>query len=181
MAKMQLEDIWSSIKDHLGQGIARRGHPFRLMTLATMDRNYIPCQRTVVLRAFDSGSMTLRFYTDTRSAKVIHLSDSPNCNIHFYHSRLRMQLSISAIATQVDENQVSEILENLNHTKDYRSIEAPGSLLNFIDDLAYADEIHFTAIDLKCMQIDFLQLSDSDHARVRFQRKFGWQGQWLVP
>ncbi|PPI88812.1 pyridoxamine 5'-phosphate oxidase [Candidatus Pantoea edessiphila] len=62
------------------------------MTLATVDQNGQPYQRTVLLKYYDKKGMV--FYTHFNSRKVIHLKKNPKISLHFLWHCLDRQLMI---------------------------------------------------------------------------------------
>ncbi|WP_204162666.1 pyridoxamine 5'-phosphate oxidase [Pantoea sp. SoEX] len=62
------------------------------MTLATVDENGKPYQRTVLLKHYDINGLV--FYTNLNSRKVFHLNKNPNVSLHFLWHFFDRQLMI---------------------------------------------------------------------------------------
>ena len=89
-------------REHIERELQRaphdRHHPWRTPSLATVDGQGGPQSRTVVLRAADPGTATLRVYTDRRSPKVHEIARQPRVALLFWNPRSSLQLRIQATA-----------------------------------------------------------------------------------
>ncbi|PPI88146.1 pyridoxamine 5'-phosphate oxidase [Candidatus Pantoea edessiphila] len=62
------------------------------MTIATVDKNGQPYQRSVLLKHYDIEGLV--FYTNLSSRKVMHLNNNPNISLHFLWALLDRQLMV---------------------------------------------------------------------------------------
>ena len=72
-----LTSILKECKEQWIKAKHNKKHPFRFFTLATIASEGSPHLRTVVLRDFDSETLSFTIYTDLRSRKVLELEQDP--------------------------------------------------------------------------------------------------------
>ena len=89
--------FWEELKEELQRGASKKGHPFRYFTLGTVGLERLPRLRTIVLRRI-SEDLTLTFYTDRRSKKLIHIKENNKVSLLFYHPKKLMQLKVEGLA-----------------------------------------------------------------------------------
>ena len=73
-------------------------HPYRNLTLATVDADGQPQARIVVLRGATIEKRTLVFHTDVRSAKWTELKANPKVTVLGYSSDDRFQIRLTGTA-----------------------------------------------------------------------------------
>lgn len=75
----------------------RRQPEARYVQLATVSPDCLPANRTVVFRGFLSDTNSLKFVTDTRSAKVQHLHHHPHGEVCWYFPKTHEQFRFTGI------------------------------------------------------------------------------------
>lgn len=178
------EAILQELKNELINGYAKRGHPFRYFTLATIYNNTVRL-RTVVLRKVLTD-FTILIYTDLRSQKVIDIQQNNSISALFYHPKKLLQIKIEGNAEIISEeialkpywNNVGE-----NAKKDYTTTNAPGTVIKNPDNVSYLEEkTNFCVIKIKPTNIEYLRLKRPNHIRVAFTKtEDEFIGEFLVP
>lgn len=69
----------------------------RYFQLATVKKEGIPTNRTVVFRGFQAETNNLLIITDIRSEKINHLQQKPNAEICWYFPKTREQFRINGL------------------------------------------------------------------------------------
>ena len=82
----------------LVQALANPAHPYRNLTLATVDGDGHPHARLLVLREVDTSRRVLEFHTDTRSPKWVELMGRPRLSVLGYNPVERLQLRLRGTA-----------------------------------------------------------------------------------
>lgn len=159
-------------------------HPFRYFSLATF--GLFPEVRTVVAREV-SQSLSVLFFTDSRTPKVAQIKENPRVSALFYHPKKKLQARIKGMAELIGKGHEAypsllERVKNSDALKDYTAVLAPGSKVKDTLDVIYGDSLHFMAIRINPLQMDVLQLGKGQHQR----RGYTWEeGEWaeaiLVP
>ncbi len=179
-------EIWQTLVHELHRGALDPKHPFRYVNLGTQTVSG-PEIRTVVLR---SVSKNLEFYvfTDSRSAKVEELGQSPLVCLHFYHPGKRVQIRIHAKANLHTQDELSQAFwakVKGDAQKAYTSTLPPGMGIPAPEDafgwLEPGDDRFFTVMRFVPERVEALQLNGLCHLRIVFSQSEAWQGQWLVP
>ena len=73
-------------------------HPFRTVSLATVDAQGHPQTRNLILRAADPATKRITLHTDIRSAKWVELQANPMVSILGYDADARLQLRFAGRA-----------------------------------------------------------------------------------
>lgn len=180
-----VNSFFSELRTELVHGATQKGHPFRYFTLGTIGLDKVPRLRTIVLRGVDE-ELTLTFYTDARSKKLIHLKENNRASALFYHQEKLMQLRIEGTAhIETDAQKIQALWTTVTPSarKDYTTHGAPGSSLETPDSLEYLkDENHFCVIRFRPAKIEYLKLQRPNHVRVQFSKSGqGWESEFLVP
>lgn len=178
------KEFLEKIKYDLINGYAKKRHPFRYFTLATI-HNGSPRQRTVVLRKL-VNDFTILFYTDKRSIKVDDLKLNNSVSALFYHPKKLLQIQISGnVDFFTDETELNSIYKNIpeNSRKDYITTKSPGTEISSPDHVEYlTDENHFVAVKIIPKTIEVLQLKRPNHIRIKYTKQNNsWNGKFLVP
>ena len=165
-------------------GHAKKRHPFRYFTLATIENNE-PRQRTVVLRK-TLTDLSFVFYTDKRTQKIEDLQQNSSCSALFYNPKKLLQLRISGKAEIItDKEQIATYWHTIQvaSKKDYITKIAPGTLINDPDGIAYTlEENYFCPVKIIPTSIEYLLLKRPNHIRVLFSKiDKDWSGEFLVP
>ena len=180
-----LKELFTELKQELRGVVHKKKHPFKYVTLSTIDEQNSPRSRTVVLREV-SESLEIIFFTDARSNKVAHLENNQNACILAYHPKKLMQLRIDGILVQInDAHELKRLFQRVSNKaiKDYTTALAPGSRIDNPDLVAYVprNENHFVALQFIPHTIEYLRLKRPNHLRAVFKSVDNWKGQWLVP
>jgi len=176
-----LEHIWQDLE----KGISKKGHPFKLATLATIVNANELKQRTLVLRAI-TNQKTLIFYTDFRSNKVSQVLRNSAASLLFYNDEQKLQISLKGkvtIHTKGDlwKEHLSKISKDSED--DYNTLHAPGTTIEEKEELERVSNLNFCLLEFKIFTIDYLQLhKDKDHQRLIFNKTANvWKGDFVVP
>ncbi|WP_370391254.1 pyridoxamine 5'-phosphate oxidase family protein [uncultured Winogradskyella sp.] len=178
------QEFLDKIKRELINGYAKKRHPFRYFTLATM-HNGAPRQRTVILRKLQDD-FTLVLYTDSRSQKVADIKECPTVSALFYHPKKLIQVKVEGNAEIVsDKSHLDSYWKSIpeNSKKDYITKLPPGSPIDNPDHTTYyTDKNYFCMIKIIPNTIEILQLKRPNHMRALYTNTtVGWQGQFIVP
>jgi len=173
-------------KQELIRSNADHRHPFKLLTLATVDTDHgRPQLRTVVKRNIDSDFKTL-IYTDTRTRKVAQIKSNERVSALWYHTKKKLQIRMECKALLIDSDSdlhllhLSKVKQSKSIT-DYTTANPPGSPLDS-DFVTHTPEIHFTLLQLLPETIEVLQLSREGHQRAMYSLQNGtWAETQLVP
>ncbi|MGB5553511.1 MAG: pyridoxamine 5'-phosphate oxidase family protein [Flavobacteriaceae bacterium] len=177
--------IFNEVKAALKAGTEVNDHPFRCFTLATMGVDQYARLRTVVLRSV-SPALQLRFYTDKRSKKVLHIKESNKVSLLFYDPEESVQIRIEGRASIVSDHNEIEALwatVQVHSKKEYTKVSAPGSAIAHPDAIDYLGaENHFCMVDIEPFKIEYLKLQLPNHLKLRFWREDNtWNSEYLVP
>lgn len=179
------DTFFDELKSELQKGVHKKGHPFRYGVLGTVGLSKMARLRIVVLREVHDN-LTLTFFTDKRSKKLIHIKENNKVSMLFYHPKKLLQLKVEGLASVViDESALSIYLNDVqpNSKKEYTSQNAPGSLVTKPESVEYLNsENHFCVVEIEPFKIEYLKLKSPNHHRIRFSKTDGnWNGEFLVP
>lgn len=186
-SKKSLPEIWAILSHELHRGALDTKHPFRYVTLATVDKD-APEQRMVVLRKVDQ-ELNFYFFTDSRTSKVKQIQEYPQSEFLVYHPGKRTQIRVKGRLQIHHQNELSQEMWNRvqgDAQKAYNSSLSPGSEIPD-PDLAHnwpneMDDRFFAVLQFIPERIEALQLNGLTHFRVGFLKKGAdWKGKWLVP
>lgn len=76
------------------------------MSIATVDKNNIPYQRTVLLKYFDKKNMI--FFTNMKSRKACHLEKNANISLLFYWNILERQVIANGYTKKLSFSQIEK-------------------------------------------------------------------------
>lgn len=183
----------------LAEGAANRNSPLHTPVVASIDRNGLPSQRIMVLRAADQRHRLLRFHTDARADKVAEIGDGAPVSILAYHPAQHIQLRLSGSArVETDGTAVEEAWQSSTNfaRRCYLAEPPPGSAvavptsglapeyegINPSDDQIAPARDNFALLLAQVDRMEWLYLLNLGHRRARFDWDgAAWQGQWLVP
>lgn len=184
--------------DLLKQAVYEHDNPLRVCSIATVNSDNCPEQRTVILRNFHEQDRTLDIFTDHRSGKLQHLSRNPKASLLFYHPdkliQIRLQATVQIHWMDATARDAWEKIPPARRS-DYCSVSPPGaSLKEPGDDLPswWNDSIsreqteygfeYFTLLRCYFHRIDLLKLDRAGHKRAVFQwQDQQWRGRWVTP
>lgn len=173
-------------------------HPFHTPCIATLS-NGVPELRTVVLRKVIPSENTLIFYTDYRSPKVQQIAKNNVLSWLFYDPKSRLQYRIKTTATIHHNNEIAEQRWNesrLESRKCYLVNPAPATKIEIAtdglpeilktneltEDILRAGYEHFTVVENKVIEIDWLFLNHDGHRRAKFLLgKHSSEQYWVIP
>lgn len=162
-------------------------HPFRTVTLATVNDHGAPQQRMVVLRNFSDGSV-FTIYTDSRSDKVNHILQNDSVSLLFYDTQTQLQLRVTGKAKIVNAGE--ELLQHWNNRGSknpyaYTSDLAPGTVIDNPEEAYHwtpEEPSHFCLIKIVATQMEFLQLDGLKHIRgEKMIRDRKETTRWITP
>lgn len=166
---------------------------FHLPALATVSADGCPRIRTVVLRAADDASGTLRFHCDRRSGKAAEISRHPACALTAYDAAEKIQIRIEGRATLHTDDALAELAWAGSRAMSrvcYGAEPGPGTALPTGDAYVVPDEAdaaalgrpHFAAVLVRAERLELLYLDRRGHRRAGWRRDGeGWEGAWLAP
>ncbi len=193
-----LDDVLDRIWLMLEQGAAHSDDPFHWPVLGTKTKERCSL-RTVILRKVNVPARILVCYTDARSAKVQEIVNCSQTSWLFYHPKKKVQVRILGHATlhardPYADQQWADI--SVTSRLNYCASQPPGTpihrpssglpdfLLNKIPTLLETEigRVHFMAISVQILSIDWLMLKVTGNRRARFD----WDADrlhasWLVP
>ena len=176
----------------LAEGAAQGRSGFHLPVLATLGAEG-PRLRTVVLRAADAESGTLRFHCDRRSDKAAEIRVNPACALAAYDAESKIQIRIEGRATLHVDDAVADAAWAGSRAMSrvcYGADPAPGTALPAGGAYTLPDENaaaslgrpHFAAVRVRAARLDFLYLDRRGHRRAAWTRGQGdWTGGWIAP
>lgn len=175
----------------LASGAEDRRHPFHQTTVATVCAEGLPRARTVVLRGVDRARRTLRFHTDTRSAKFAELGARPDCVLLFYDHGAKVQVRARGAARlHVGDELTAALWRQMREMSKecYRQPVAPGTPVGepggalagglLPDEDGYR---HFVAAVVSVAEIEWLYLAAAGHRRALLRYGDGEAASWLAP
>ena len=180
------DHIWNSVLSELQQGVEQDSHPFKFATLATLGLERLPRLRTIKIREFDSESLQMTFYTDSRSKKILHIKENNKVSLLFYHPEKLMQLRVEGLAIRERDEAVLQDhwgrVEGASQ-KDYTTSHAPGTEIKHPEKIEYIEQDdYFSVVYILPFKVEYLQLKRPNHLRVRFSKREGiWKSDYLVP
>lgn len=160
-------------------------HPFHCFTLGTVGLERMARLRTVVLREV-TDDLQLRFFTDRRSKKIIHLKENNKVGLLFYNPDKLLQVKIEGLAEIFrDETYLAPFWKEISAEgqKDYTTVTAPGSELESPEALSYLpNSNYFCMVEVTPYKIEYLKLGKPNHLRIRYSTDGErWTSEYLVP
>jgi pyridoxamine 5'-phosphate oxidase len=157
-----------------------RAHPWRVLTLATVDGEAADA-RSLVLRDADDLARTLTFYTDARSAKVQQLAAHPLGMLVGWWPQAGWQLRLAVqLAVETDGLDVSSRWARVKLSptaQDYMAALPPGTPVT-----SHSPErgtrAHFAVLTASVTRMDWLELHPLGHRRALLA---GESSRWLTP
>ena len=176
----------------LTRGVADRRAPFHTPTIATVDAQGSPHVRTIVLRACDPASRLLRFHTDVRGEKVVHIAGNPRVAMHFYDVGAKLQLRVSGCAEVLSSGPVTDeawLRSQPQSRECYAAVKAPGAVIATPEPVSVANALkpaeaqkNFCAVLVSAARIEWLYLAAEGHRRAVWSwEDESWHGAWLQP
>ncbi len=188
-----LDATFAALWRLLAEGAAQGRGGFHLPTLATIGPDGAPRLRTVVLRAADPESGTLRFHCDRRSDKAAEIGANPAAALAAYDAAAKVQIRVEGRAALHTDDAVAEAAWDGSRAMSrvcYGAEPGPGTALPAGGAYALPDETsaaatgrpNFAAVLVRAERLDFLYLDRRGHRRAAWDRReAGWRGAWLAP
>ncbi|PWN06133.1 pyridoxamine 5'-phosphate oxidase family protein [Rhodohalobacter mucosus] len=168
--EISLNEAWERVMGLVCEAAAGGSHPFRYVTLATVDEEKSPQQRMVVLRDFEDASI-FTVYTDCRSDKTSQIAQNDSVSLLFYHGEKRLQLRVTGKAEIVNtgEEHARRWKNDASTTPEpYSSVVPPGEEIEHPEE-AYEWDLegapNFCIIKIRAFHMEFLQLDGVKHIR----------------
>lgn len=171
------EEIWKT----LVRATVDKKHPWRVVGFSTAGLKG-PQVRSVILRAVNTDSHQLVFYTDRRSQKMADIAHDSRVALLFWNPRSTTQLRVCGIAApQTSELIVNSLWARIPEyaRKDYATLSAPGDALtggDLVYDLDRA-RANFVVLNVKVLSLELLELKREGH--VRFRCDLDETGHWV--
>ncbi len=172
----------------LARGSADRRSPFHAPVVASVGLDGAPQQRTMILRKVDVAARTLRFFTDTRSAKVAEWQCHARVSVLAYSSSDKLQLRLAGnVRCETDTALADNCWANLRETAraGYAQADTPGGVMENPDahlplSATARDNFCLIHVDVDC--IDWVFLSPQGNRRAQFSwPQDSLHAQWLAP
>ena len=152
----------------LEESLVEKEHPWRVFTLSTVDDAGRPQSRSVVMREVESQNWLLRFYSDSRSPKILQLQHNPNVSLCFWNPLLKQQLRAEGVARLMSDMKAIDArwqsVKDGPTVGDYTTKLAPGSEVDPL--VEFVEENWFCVVEIKISSFDLLQLNREGHQRV---------------
>lgn len=172
--------LWSE----LAQATHERGHPWRVVVLATVENSpqgLRAAARSVVLRDVQPEHRQLLFYTDTRTPKVQQLRQQPQGTLLAWSATLSWQLRLEVGLVVADSGlDVSSRWARVKlspSAQDYLAALPPGTPVDRYEPERGSRE-HFAVVTAQVTAVDWLELHPDGHRRARFDAQ---GARWLAP
>ncbi len=182
-----LTEVLNNVSNELHRGALDRNHPFRLVSFSTHCKQGVNSRLVVLREVMDD--MSLVFFTDSRSNKIIDLGINTNPALLFWHAGKKVQVSVKGHATLHQQDSLAEKYWSnisIEGRKAYGSVNVPGERIER-PDIAHnwPSEInneYFSVLVVRPMEMDVLQLHKLSHYRAEFKRNNDdWLGSWIAP
>lgn len=189
-----LEAIRDDIDARLALAAKDRRSPMHSPVVATADAD----ARVMVLRAFDAGTMTLRFHTDSRAPKASVIGEGAPVGVLLYDREAKLQIRtrgtglIETSGPSVD----AAWAESTNFARRCYLGDGPGRLADGPNsglppefEGVEPDDVqllpareNFAILLVTLEELDWFTLAHTGHRRAQFVRRGdGWEGRWVTP
>ncbi|GAB4040395.1 MAG: hypothetical protein Fur0014_10880 [Rubrivivax sp.] len=164
----------------LAEATRDREHPWRVMTLATVDGDRADA-RSVVLRDADAERRRLVFYADARSPKIAQIGASPRGVLVGWWPRpgwqLRLRVSLAVETTGLEVSSRWARVKLSPSARDYLAALPPGTPVDRYQP-ERGSRAHFAVVTATVEEMDWLELHAEGHRRARLA---GAASTWLTP
>ncbi|GAK94547.1 pyridoxamine 5'-phosphate oxidase [Nonlabens ulvanivorans] len=180
-----LDNFFKEVKAEFKSALIKRNHPFKYLTLSTVDEKDMPQSRTIVLREIHDN-LDCIIFTDSRTSKVHQLANNSQACLLAYHPKKMLQLKLNGNLYPIDDpSEIKRLFQMVGEKamKDYTTCSIPGTSISNPDNVNYTvrNENHFLPLQFVPDQWEVLQLKRPNHLRALFERENNWEGQWMVP
>lgn len=177
----------SAFLDHawqrLSRGVADSHSPARYPVIATVSPDGWPEARTVALRRASRSDGVVEVHTDSASAKITALRESPKVQLHIWDDEPRLQIRLFASVSILTGTEVESLWTRVPDASraSYGKRPTQGTpIANAFDYIELHDQAAFMVIRCHLERIDLVELQDV-HRRAVYTGPDEWTGQWLVP
>lgn len=174
-----LNEAWQ----HLLNGVADSTSPARYPTFCTVSPEGTPEARIVALRGAVQASGLLEIHTDSATAKVAALRQTPVAAFLIWLPEADMQIRLTTsveIATGAGVEAQWRKVPAASRVS-YGTLPVPGTpIANVFDYAKPADRAKFAVLNCTVTGIDLVHLG-ARHRRASFSAVDGWAGTWLAP
>lgn len=175
-----LTEIESACWRELVLAARDREHPWRVLTLATVDGERADA-RSVIVREVRQDSRSLVFYTDRRSQKVEQLRRHPQATLVGWSRALcwqvRLRVSLEIADSGLDVSSRWARVKLSPSAQDYLAALPPGTPVQQYQPERATRE-HFAVVTATVQELDWLELHPDGHRRASFG---AGAASWLTP
>jgi pyridoxamine 5'-phosphate oxidase len=178
----------------LARGAVDVRSPLHTVALATVDAQGLPQVRSVILRAFDRTSRTLRVHSDLRAGKVAELRARPTIALLAWDPGAKLQVRLTGRAQLHHGDAIARAAwaaSAATSRAGYAQTLAPATRLIDPGAVPAADPASldpdagfnaFAVIHVEVDRIEALRLGRQGHRRALFMRDgAAWSATWLAP
>lgn len=162
----------------------KRRDPFRTPSVATVNAQGVPENRTVVLRAANYNLRSLSIFTDSAALKCRAISLTPHAAFCFWDPKSRVQIRMVGRATLHTGEAVHAdwARQQSGAKKLYQVSPEPGHFIDHPSALTFDAPARFSRLDCEVQTVDILWLTTPHHERMGASwRNDEWSLNWLVP
>jgi pyridoxamine 5'-phosphate oxidase len=186
-----LNEVLANAWQLLELGVASRKHGFHHAAVATIGVTGKPRIRTVILRAAEAESRTMRFHTDLRSEKCRDIVANSNVSMVCYDEPSRTQVRVDGVATLHLNDELADASWKAAQPMSkitYGIMPAPGLVIDSPDvvsmpepqtDVEWARE-HFVVVKVQIESLQWLYLRQGGQRCAVFDFNSGAKN-WTVP
>ena len=190
MVTEDFDAIRRDIAHRLGEGASNRRSAMHTPVVATANAD----ARVMVLRAYDTDTMTLRFHTDARSPKCAVIGDGAPVGVLFYDREAKLQIRCRGTGRIETDTPAADAAWEESTTFARRCYlgEGPGApsetptsgLPDWAEGIQPSEEQvapardHFAILLVRLHEIDWFSLSNDGHRRALF---VDGEGRWIAP
>jgi pyridoxamine 5'-phosphate oxidase len=187
-------DVVKNIWEMLHHGKKTYNTAFHHAQVATVNQQFCPEVRTMILRQVDEGAPSVCFNLDIRSSKAEQIRLNSNVHCLFYDEAARVQVRLSCIGKICYNDEVSDTAwqkARIQSQLSYLTEHAPGTKLlkpplldvnrtdATLEELALAKN-NFAVLQCKISHIDILSLNHISNLRIGYDCE-SQQAYWLHP
>jgi pyridoxamine 5'-phosphate oxidase len=186
-----LNEVLANAWQLLELGVASRKHGFHHAAVATIGVTGKPRIRTVILRAAEAESRTMRFHTDLRSEKCRDIAANSNVSMVCYDEPSRTQVRVDGVATLHLNDELADASWKAAQPMSkitYGIMPAPGLVIDSPDavsmplpqtDVEWARE-YFVVVKVQIVSLQWLYLRQGGQRCAVFDFNSGAKN-WTVP
>jgi pyridoxamine 5'-phosphate oxidase len=171
-----------------GRGTVDRHSGFHTPVVTSVDEHGNPHARTMILRAVDRETRTMRFHTDVRSAKMLHWKFKSRVCILGYDASKKIQLRVDGhVDLHTTDTAADDAWKNSRPESRvaYGVKIAPGSIVDAPSSAPQFNEDgreNFTAVIAHVESLEWIYLSAEGNRRAIFSWRDGvLESNWLQP